>query len=236
MLPMLKFTPILLAIITALVMYRISAWRTKRELDARSTELVDPMLKVLTDRMAQALDVPRIRVHIYEIDPVNGLAAPDGRIFITRGFYKKYRAGDVSADEMASVIAHEMGHVALGHARRRMIDFSGQNAIRTALVMVLAKFIPGFGILIANGLTMLLASRLSREDEYEADAYAAALLTKAGIGTAPQKSLFGKLERLTEARGGTTPAWMMSHPQTADRVRAIEALEARWAAAIGRET
>ncbi len=93
---MLKFTPILLAIIAALVMYRVSAWRTKRELDARSTELVDPMLKVLTDRMAQALDVPRIRVHIYEIDPVNGLAAPDGRIFITRGFYKKYRAGEVS--------------------------------------------------------------------------------------------------------------------------------------------
>jgi putative metalloprotease len=232
---MLKFTPILLAIITALVMYRVSAWRTKRELDARSTELVDPMLKVLTDRMAQALDVPRIRVHIYEIDPVNGLAAPDGRIFITRGFYKKYRAGEVSADEMASVIAHEMGHVALGHAQRRMIDFSGQNALRTALIMVLAKFIPGVGILIANGLTMLLASRLSREDEYEADAYAAALLTKAGIGTAPQKSLFAKLERLTEARGGTAPAWLMSHPQTADRIRAIEALEARWAAAIAKD-
>jgi putative metalloprotease len=232
---MLKFTPILLAIVIGLVMYRISAWRTKRELDARSTELVDPLLKVLTDRMAQALDVPRIRVHIYEIDPVNGLAAPDGRIFITRGFYRKYRAGDVSADEMASVIAHEMGHVALGHAQRRMIDFSGQNALRTALIMVLAKFIPGVGILIANALTMLLASRLSREDEYEADAYAAALLTKAGIGTAPQKSLFGQLERLTEARGGTAPAWLMSHPQTADRIRAIEALEAKWAAAIGKD-
>jgi putative metalloprotease len=232
---MLKFTPILLAIIAALVMYRVSAWRTKRELDARSTELVDPMLKVLTDRMAQALDVPRIRVHIYEIDPVNGLAAPDGRIFITRGFYKKYRAGEVSADEMASVIAHEMGHVALGHAQRRMIDFSGQNALRTALIMVLAKFIPGVGILIANGLTMLLASSLSRDDEYEADAYAAALLTKAGIGTQPQKSLFAKLERLTEARGGTAPAWLMSHPQTADRIRAIEALEARWSTAIGKD-
>jgi putative metalloprotease len=185
--------------------------------------------------MAQALDVPRIRVHIYEIDPVNGLAAPDGRIFITRGFYKKYRAGEVSADEMASVIAHEMGHVALGHAQRRMIDFSGQNALRTALVMVLAKFIPGVGILIANGLTMLLASRLSRDDEYEADAYAAALLTKAGIGTGAQKSLFAKLERLTEARGGTAPAWLMSHPQTADRIRAIEALEARWATAIAKD-
>ncbi len=134
---MLKFTPILLAILYALAMYRFSAWRTARELDAKSTELADPMLKTLTDRMAAALDLPRIRVHIYEIEPVNGLAAPDGRIFITRGFFKKYRAGEVSADEMASVIAHELGHVALGHSRRRMIDFSGQNALRTALAMVL---------------------------------------------------------------------------------------------------
>ena len=52
---MLKFTPILLAILYALAMYRFSVWRTQRELDARSTELADPMLKVLTDRMAEAL-------------------------------------------------------------------------------------------------------------------------------------------------------------------------------------
>ncbi len=231
---MLKFTPILLAILYALAMYRFSVWRTKRELDARSTELADPLLKILNDRMAAALDLPRIRVHIYEVDPVNGLAAPDGRIFITRGFFKKYRAGEVSADEMASVIAHELGHVALGHSRRRMIDFSGQNALRTALAMVLSRFLPGIGILIANGLAMLLASRLSREDEYEADAYAAALLTKAGIGTEAQKSLFAKLEKLTEARGGVTPAWLMSHPKTGERIKAIEALEAKWAAALER--
>ena len=226
---MLKFTPILLAILYGLAMYRFSAWRTARELDARSTELADPMLRTLTDRMAAALELDRIRVHIYEIDPVNGLAAPDGRIFITRGFYNKFRQGEVSADEMASVIAHELGHVALGHSRRRMIDFSGQNALRTALAMVLSRFLPGIGVMIAGALTSLLAARLSRSDEYEADAYAAALLTKAGIGVEPQKSLFRKLEDLTRQRGGAVPAWMMSHPKTSERIAALEALEAKWA-------
>ncbi|WP_132543062.1 M48 family metalloprotease [Rhodovulum euryhalinum] len=227
---MLKLTPILLAVLYALAMYRFSAWRTARELDARSSELADARLKRLTDRMAEALDLPRIRVHIYEIAPVNGLAAPDGRIFLTRGFYDRYRAGEVTAEELASVIAHEMGHVALGHARRRMIDFSGQNALRTALAMVLGRFLPGIGVVVANTLASVLAARLSRQDEYEADAYAAALLTKAGIGTGPQKSLFDKLDRLTAGRGGVMPAWLMSHPKTAERVRAIEELEARWAA------
>jgi putative metalloprotease len=227
---MLKFTPILLAILYGLAMYRFSVWRTARELDQKSTELADPVLKRLCDRMARALDLERIKVHIYEIDPVNGLAAPDGRIFITRGFYRKYREGEVSAEEMATVIAHELGHVALGHSRRRMIDFSGQNALRTALAMVLSRFIPGIGVWIAGFVTTLLAARLSRGDEYEADAYASALLTKAGIGTAPQKSLFSKLESLTQSRGGAMPAWLMSHPKTAERIAAIETNEAKWGA------
>ena len=226
---MLKFAPILLALFYGLAMYRFSAWRTSRDLDQRSTELADPLLKVLTDRMAASLELPRLRVHIFEVDPVNGLAAPDGRIFITRGFCNKYRAGEVSADELASVIAHELGHVALGHSRRRMIDFSGQNALRTAMAMVLSRFIPWIGPMIANTLTSMLAARLSRKDEYEADAYAAALLTKAGIGTEPQKSLFLKLDKLTKSNAGTAPAWMLSHPKTDQRIKAIEELEARWA-------
>ena len=225
---MLRFTPILLAIIYALVMYRFSVWRTHRELDARSTELADPRLKKLTDRLAAALGLARIPVYIYEIDPVNGLAAPDGRIFITRGFYRKFQHGEVSGEEMASVIAHELGHVALGHARRRMIDFSGQNALRTALIMVLGRFVPVIGVWIANMLASLLAAGLSRSDEFEADAYAAALLTKAGIGTEAQKSLCRKLEALTQQRAGMAPAWLMSHPKTGQRIEALEKLEARW--------
>jgi len=225
---MLKVMPILLAIVYGVVMYRFSAWRTKRELDERSTELADPMMKVMTDQLARALDIPRVRVHIYEVDPVNGLAAPDGRIFITRGFYRKFQSGEVTADELASVIAHELGHVALGHSRRRMIDFSGQNALRTALALVLSRFLPGVGVWIANAFTSLLAARLSRGDEYEADEYAAALLTKAGIGVGPQISLFEKLEALTASRSGVMPAWLMSHPKTEERIAALRTLESRW--------
>ncbi len=224
---MLKLTPILLAIIYALVMYRLSSWRLRSELDEKSTLLVDPMLQPMQDKLAAALDLEKIKVYVYEIEPVNGLAAPDGRIFITRGFVNKFRAGEVTADEIASVVAHELGHVALGHSRRRMVDFSGQNAIRVALSMILGRFIPGLGVYIANFLTTMLAARLSRSDEYEADAYAAALLTKSGIGVGAQKSLFTKLEVLAGV-SGQPMAWLMSHPKTADRIEAIEKLEDRW--------
>ncbi|GHA53208.1 peptidase M48 [Amylibacter ulvae] len=224
---MIKFTPILLAVLYGLLMYFFSSRRLRSELDEHSTVLDDPTLSAMTKRMADAIDLHRIKVHIYEIDPINGLAAPDGRIFITRGFFNKYKDGEVSADELASVIAHELGHVALGHSRRRMIDFSGQNALRMVIIMVLGRFLPGLGVYIANMLTSLLAARLSRTDEYEADKYASALLTKAGIGTAGQKSLFLKLDKLTGV-GGRPLAWTASHPKTADRIAAIEANEGAW--------
>ena len=224
---MLRFSPILLALIYGLVMYKFSAWRTAKTLDQQSVTLMDPALSPLLQRMAKALDIPKLNVQIYEIDPINGLAAPDGRIFITRGFYNKYKAGDVSGEELASVIAHELGHVALGHARRRMIDFSGQNAVRAALGMVLGRVLPGIGPWIAGLVANLLMARLSRGDEYEADEYAASLMVKSGLGTDAQKTLFLKLEELT-GQIGSLPAWLMSHPKTADRIAAIETLEQKW--------
>ena len=224
---MLKITPILLALLYGLIYYRFSIWKTRAELNSKSSELADPKLRAMCESMANVLDLEQVKVHIYEIDPVNGLAAPDGRIFITRGFFKKYVANEVSAEEMASVIAHELGHVALGHSRRRMIDFSGQNAIRAALGMVLGRIVPVVGVWLAGFLTSLLAARLSRRDEYEADAYAAALLIKTGIGVEAQKTLLAKLEALVGASGQPL-AWLMSHPKAVDRIAAIEELEARW--------
>lgn len=224
-----KLAPIVLAVLYGLAMYRFSAHNTRKMLDQKSTQLADPTLEQMNQDMARALDLPRIKVHIFEVDVINGLAAPDGRIFITRGFYNKYQEGAVTAKELASVIAHELGHVALGHSKRRMIDFSGQNALRVILSSLLGRFIPVVGPWLAGMIINMLTARLSRRDEYEADAYASALLTKAGIGTAPQKSLFEKLDALAGQMRGSPPAWLLSHPKTPDRIAAIEENEKKWA-------
>ncbi|MBA3910346.1 MAG: peptidase M48 [Rhodobacter sp.] len=227
---MTKLVPLLLAIGYAFLMLRFSMWRTKKMLDARSQPLTDPSITRLAERMAAAMDLPGIKVSVFEVDPVNGLAAPDGRIFLTRGFLNRKARGEVTAEELASVIAHELGHVALGHMRRRMIDFTGQNAVFVMLSALLNRFLPVIGIWIANLISTALMARLSRRDEFEADAYASALLIKAGIGTDPQKSLFRKLEALTQNRAEGIPAWMLSHPKADERIAAIEANEARWLA------
>ena len=228
---MASLIPILMAVTVGLVMYRISAWRTSRMLDQQSTTMTDPTIGALVDRLSRALDLPKIPVHVYEVDVVNGLAAPDGRVFITRGFLNKYRYGEVSAEEITSVVAHELGHVALGHSQKRMLDFAGQNALRTMLMILFARFIPFIGAYIAQLVTQMIGARLSRNDEFEADAYAAALMTKAGLGVDAQVSLFEKLGRMGPQ--AQAPAWFLSHPKAEERIAAIRALETKWINAQG---
>ena len=218
--------PIVLAGLYGVVMFQFSAWSLKRQLSRQSNLLLDPNLDKIMLKFANVLEVEKIRLNIFETEPINGLAAPDGKIFITRGFYKKYQSGDVTADEIASVIAHELGHVALGHIRRRMIDFSGQNAVRAALGAVLSRLVPGLGGFIAGIIGNLLMAKLSRRDEYEADEYASALLIKSGIGVEPQISMFKKLEKISNMPG-SVPAWIMSHPPTQKRIESIRSNHAK---------
>ncbi len=227
---MITLLPILLMIAYGLLMWQFSQRRSLKMLDENSTPLTDPSILRLADRLANALEVDAIKVHVLEVEAVNGLAAADGRIFLTRGFLNRKMRGEVSADELASVIAHELGHVALGHSRRRMIDFTGQNAVFIVLSALLNRFIPFIGIWIAKLISSALMAGMSRRDEFEADAYASALLLKAGLGTKAQKSLLSKLGVLAHTSGAEIPAWLLSHPDASKRIRAIEANEARWLA------
>ena len=124
------------------------------------------------------------------------------------------------------MVAHELGHVALGHIRRRMIDFSGQNAVRAALGALLSRLIPGLGGFIASIIGNLLMAKLSRHDEYEADEYASALMIKSGLGIEPQISMFKKLDKISNLQG-SVPAWLMSHPPTQERINSIKKINAK---------
>ena len=220
--------PLVLVLAYGLLAQRFALARSARMLDQQSQPLEEPRLVPVLAALATAQGIDTIRLHLLASDAVNGLAAADGRIFLTKGSHRRLHSGEVTPDELASVVAHELGHVALGHSRRRMVDATGQNAIRFALAAVLGRVVPGIGPWLATLATNLMAAHLSQRDEFEADAYAAALLTKAGIGTGPQKSLLTKLTALTDGTSAPAMAWLASHPDTRDRVAAIEALERRW--------
>ncbi len=220
--------PVLLTLVIGWVSMRLSLARTRRALEATARPLSDAGLDRQLQRLARALEVERIAVRVLPDDRVNGMADADGRIYLTRGFLARRARGEVTDEELASVVAHELGHVAHGHAQRRMIDVTGQNAVLTAASTILHRIVPFIGPWIAQHAGAAVLARLSRRDEFEADAWASALLIRAGIGTGPQKSLFAKLEGLTGSADAGLLAWLRSHPRAAERIAAIEANEARW--------
>lgn len=221
--------PVLVAAGWAYGMYLISMRTLRRDLDRHAAPLDDPALEAIVRRLGRQVGIEHLRANMYPMDAINGLAAPDGRIFITTGLFERYQRGEITAEEVGSVIAHELGHVARGHSRRRMIEWTGQNAMRMALGMILSRFIPIIGFYIANFLSRIMMARLSRRDEFQADEYASALMTKAGYGVSAQISLFRKLARLSP--GGRGVAWTASHPPPEERIAAIEANATRWHAA-----
>lgn len=220
--------PLVMALIASYAITRFTLWKTRQELTSGSRPLTHPAVVAEAGRLAAALGLDRVSVLELRRDEVNGMADADGRVFLTSGFVRKHEAGEVTAAELASVIAHELGHVSQGHVKKRMREVMGH---QTALMMsniFLARFLPFVGPWLASRVAQALMAKTSREHEFQADAWASALLIKAGVGTGPQKSLFRKLDRLTNGAGGTVPAWLRSHPTTAERIAAIEANEARW--------
>ena len=218
--------PVLIAAVWGWAMWMLAMRAQRKDLDANSRPVDDPELEAVIRRLGRQVGVDHLQAHVYAMEAVNGLAAPDGRVFITTGLFDRYRRGEFTAQELGSVIAHELGHVARGHTKRRMIDWTGQHAAQMALGMILSRFLPIIGYYIAGFLARLFLTKLSRRDEFEADEYASALMTKAGFGTDPQVSMFEKLRRLTP--GGRGVVWLQSHPPTEERIAAIQQRNAAW--------
>ncbi|TVQ57578.1 MAG: peptidase M48 [Rhodobacteraceae bacterium] len=216
------------AAVIGYVQYRMGLMRMAQELEAKSHPLEDPKLLAAIRRLALANGLGHVQAQVFDMPMVNGLATPDGRVFVTTALMQKYKIGLLSAEEVASVVAHELGHVALGHHRRRMIDWTGRSAAQLALGVVLNRFLPIIGFYIAALLGAFVAAGLSRRDEFEADRYATALMIRAGFGAGPQIAMLRKLGRMIPNPQGAS--WLASHPAVDERVAEIEHNAAAWAA------
>ena len=222
-----KIITLILVVLFFYLGFLYSSKAMSRKLKKNSFPLKDPIFQAHLDGFCKALNLNHLQIKILDDKQINGLVAPDGTIYITQGFFDKYSSGQVSSAEIATVIAHELGHLALGHTKKRMVTFSAISALTFALSTFLSRLVPYIGSIIGRYLSQLILAGLSRKDEFEADAYASALLVKTGIGIVPQISLLEKINSLT---GAITPkiTWTMSHPSPIERVKAIKKLASGW--------
>lgn len=227
---MIRLLPILLLVLGLFAMTRFSAWQSGRSLRNSSRPLRNDQVESLMGRLARTAGIDTIEVRLLDMPAVNGLATPSGEIYITAGLFKKFQARQITGPELASVVAHELGHLALGHTRRRVIDVTGAQTLHMILGSLLNRFVPVIGWFVARWISTFLMSRMSRKDEFAADAYATALMLRSGLGAEPQVRMLEKLRELVPAAGMQEVSWLASHPPIEERTEAIRANAARWEA------
>lgn len=93
---------------------------------------------------------------------VNAFAVPGGYVYFYTPILKHFQ----SESELASVLAHEVGHIVLHHSRERMVKAAGASMIIDALLG------DGIGALLATLGTNVWLMQHSQENEFEADSMA----------------------------------------------------------------
>jgi Zn-dependent protease with chaperone function len=138
----------------------------------------------------------------------NAVALPGGRIYVYQGLIEKSER----ADELAGVLAHEIGHVAHRDGTRSILQAAGVSFL---FGMLLGDFVGGGAVVI--GARAVLQSSYSREVESAADRYGIDLVERAG----GDPRALGTL--LTRVAGAIHPGAeiLSDHPDTQARVAVI---------------
>lgn len=147
------------------------------------------------------------RVQVVDNGIVNALAAPAGYIIIFRGLIDKAD----SAEEVAGVIGHEMGHVIERHGTEGLIRAQGMRFIFGAMA-------EGGGL---DYGALLLTFSYGREAEREADRIGVGMLNRADIRGAGMAGFFRRLAK--DDSGGGVSRYFSTHPPSGERATDIEA-------------
>jgi len=151
----------------------------------------------------------RWEVNLIGSKQVNAFCMPGGKIAVFSGLLTGL---ELTNDESAMVVGHEMAHALREHARARI----GKSQTTGAALSIGAQIL-GLGHLgdVAASLgTQLLTLRFSREDEIDADLVGLELAARAGFNPEASVSLWKKMSAV-QGKGG--PAFLSTHPTGPDR-------------------
>ena len=179
-------------------------------------------LDKLVQRLVEPLDSPYdFKVHVVDLDITNAFALPGGYVVLFDGLISSSK----SAEEVAGVLAHEMGHVIHRHSTQSMLRQMG--------ISMIFNFMMGdFGGTLGGQLgSVILSSSYSREAESQADATGIEVLQAAGVRPTGLAAFFRRLQD----EGAELPSAfqiLSTHPSFAQRIKDLEKVEDKGAPAM----
>jgi predicted Zn-dependent protease len=158
------------------------------------------------EQQSKRSDIP-YTFQVVDDKGINAFATMGGFVYINRGLI-------ASADneaQLASVMAHEIGHIEGRHAIQQMRQTAIARGLATAAGL-------NSNTLVNIGVELALQRPNGRKDEFQADQLGLETLTQTGY--APS-GMLGFMEKLLK-KGASVPSFLSTHPATSERITALQ--------------
>ncbi|MBD2138898.1 M48 family metalloprotease [Anabaena sp. FACHB-1237] len=181
----------------------------QKEVRISRNSLLNNYVQELGMKLAVNSDRPNLSYtfQVVEDEAINAFATVGGFCYINTGLLL---AAENEA-ELASVIAHEMGHIEGKHLIKQMREQAVINGVASSTGLSKSKAV-GIGVKLALNLPR------SRKDEYDADARGLKILTHTKYAQSAMVSFMRKLEKTS----GSLPTILSTHPGAKDRIVSLQ--------------
>lgn len=192
----------------------------------------DPQLNALLQRVGSRVaaaaneDLPNAQWEfvLFDSEEANAFCLPGGKVGVYTGILP------ITKDEagLATVIGHEVAHAAAHHSAERMSQAIAAQTGGQVLGVASAGLDPKVGALLqlaypaAAQLGVLLP--YSRLQESEADHVGLMYMAEAGYDPEAAVGFWQRFSEFNQARAGSTPAFLRTHPMDEDRIQQIREL------------
>ena len=176
-------------------------------------------IRRIGQRLAQVSDRQDYQYHFFlvEKDELNAFTTPGGNIYMYSGLMDKLSTDD----QIASVLAHEIGHCAARHTVKKFQAALGYNLVGgIVLGQIGGEQARQITSMSSNMIMNIVFSAYSRRDEYEADHLGVKYLRLAGYDPRGSVETLEILDKESKGVGG--PLVLRSHPYLSDRIKAVK--------------
>ena len=170
---------------------------------------INDYINQIGQRLAKTSKRPDIPYTFQVVDDsnLNAFATMGGYVYVNTG---TIAAADDEA-ELASVIGHEIGHIAAHHGVKQMRDRALSQGLLSAAGLDRNNA-------VQIGVELAVSRPNSRADELEADRLGLEDITKANYAPA---GMLGFMQKLL-SKGGSTPGFLSTHPATSERIKILQ--------------
>ena len=171
--------------------------------------IVDSAVQSITKRLVKSIGLTdyQYTIRVIKSEEINAFTMPGGNIFVYTGLLKFAE----SPDEVAAVLAHEIGHAENKHVVKRLAKELG--------VALLFSILSGGDAVVLNEVARTATSTVfDREQEREADDYCMSLMEKAKLNPKSLATFFRRVDEMTGDVDNNMEI-IMTHPNNNSRIK-----------------